>query len=83
CSVTCGKGIQKRLLTCAEKDVAGKYKELAPKRCHHVQKPAVQLERECNLAACPRLVTHTVTSSAQAGWYSSPWSQVGHSFKKG
>ncbi|XP_058878935.1 A disintegrin and metalloproteinase with thrombospondin motifs 16-like isoform X2 [Acipenser ruthenus] len=75
CSVTCGKGIQKRLLTCAEKDVAGKYKELAPKRCHHVQKPAVQLERECNLAACPRLVTHTVTSSARAGWYSSPWSQ--------
>ncbi|RXN02064.1 A disintegrin and metalloproteinase with thrombospondin motifs 16 [Acipenser ruthenus] len=75
CSVTCGKGIQKRLLNCAEKDVAGKYKQLAPKRCHHVQKPAVQLERECTLAACPRLVTHTVTSSARAGWYSSPWSQ--------
>ncbi|KAK1173419.1 A disintegrin and metalloproteinase with thrombospondin motifs 16-like [Acipenser oxyrinchus oxyrinchus] len=75
CSVTCGKGIQKRLLNCAEKDVAGKYKQLAPKRCHHVQKPVVQLERECTLAACPRLVTHTVTSSARAGWYSSPWSQ--------
>ncbi|MBN3299948.1 ATS16 metalloproteinase, partial [Amia calva] len=75
CSATCGKGIQRRFIKCAEKDTAGKYKELVPKKCHHVPKPTVELQRECALAACPNPVTHTIPSTARAGWYSSPWSQ--------
>ncbi|KAJ3597712.1 hypothetical protein NHX12_001229 [Muraenolepis orangiensis] len=53
CSVTCGRGSQTRFIKCAEKDTAGKYKELAAKKCHHVPKPAVELQRPCAQAACP------------------------------
>ncbi|CAL8248576.1 unnamed protein product [Lota lota] len=53
CSVTCGRGSQTRFIKCAEKDTAGKYRELAVKKCHHVTKPSVALQRPCILADCP------------------------------
>uniref|UniRef100_A0AAQ5XU35 ADAM metallopeptidase with thrombospondin type 1 motif, 16 n=1 Tax=Amphiprion ocellaris TaxID=80972 RepID=A0AAQ5XU35_AMPOC len=45
------------------KDTAGKYRELAAKKCHHVPKPTVELQKPCILAECP------------VRWHSSPWSQ--------
>ncbi|KAG2464767.1 ICE1 protein, partial [Polypterus senegalus] len=75
CSVTCGKGIQKRLLKCAEKDDEGKYKELAAKKCQHIPKPSLDLEKECDLPACPRPAAPQLPSSSLANWYTSPWSQ--------
>ncbi|XP_030639093.1 A disintegrin and metalloproteinase with thrombospondin motifs 16 [Chanos chanos] len=69
CSVTCGKGLQTRFIKCAEKDVVGKYRELAPKKCHHVPKPSVELQRACVLADCPSAIHQ------KADWYTSPWSQ--------
>uniref|UniRef100_A0A672HX59 ADAM metallopeptidase with thrombospondin type 1 motif, 16 n=1 Tax=Salarias fasciatus TaxID=181472 RepID=A0A672HX59_SALFA len=68
CSVTCGRGQQARFIKCAEKDAAGKYRELAAKKCHHVPKPMVELHRACTLAECPPPVQ-------VAEWFSSPWSQ--------
>ncbi|XP_072317058.1 A disintegrin and metalloproteinase with thrombospondin motifs 16 [Eucyclogobius newberryi] len=53
CSVTCGRGVQARFIKCAEKDTAGKYRELAAKKCQHVPKPTVDLQRACTLAECP------------------------------
>ncbi|KAK7887192.1 hypothetical protein WMY93_026813 [Mugilogobius chulae] len=53
CSVTCGHGVQARFIKCAEKDTAGKYRELAAKKCQHVPKPTVDLQRACLLAECP------------------------------
>lgn len=70
------------------KDTAGKYRELAAKKCHHVPKPIVELQRSCNLAECParttppvhRWATHHRTQPPQPlprpEWQSSPWSQV-------
>uniref|UniRef100_A0A8C4SLX1 ADAM metallopeptidase with thrombospondin type 1 motif, 16 n=1 Tax=Erpetoichthys calabaricus TaxID=27687 RepID=A0A8C4SLX1_ERPCA len=75
CSVTCGKGFQKRLLKCAEKDDEGKYKELAAKKCQHIPKPSIDLEKECDLSACPRPAAPQLPSSSLANWYTSPWSQ--------
>uniref|UniRef100_A0A3Q2WFH6 ADAM metallopeptidase with thrombospondin type 1 motif, 16 n=1 Tax=Haplochromis burtoni TaxID=8153 RepID=A0A3Q2WFH6_HAPBU len=70
CSVTCGRGYQARFIKCAEKDTAGKYRELAPKKCHHVPKPIVELQKPCILAECP--VPHP---PPRPEWRSSPWSQ--------
>uniref|UniRef100_A0A3Q3GUF0 ADAM metallopeptidase with thrombospondin type 1 motif, 16 n=1 Tax=Kryptolebias marmoratus TaxID=37003 RepID=A0A3Q3GUF0_KRYMA len=67
CSATCGRGYQARLIKCAEKDTAGKYRELAAKKCFHVPKPTVELQRPCILAECPTRPTPP--------WNSSPWSQ--------
>ncbi|XP_037641856.1 A disintegrin and metalloproteinase with thrombospondin motifs 16 [Sebastes umbrosus] len=53
CTVTCGRGSQARFIKCAEKDTAGKYRELAAKKCHHVPKPTVELQRPCILSECP------------------------------
>ncbi|XP_070768114.1 A disintegrin and metalloproteinase with thrombospondin motifs 16 [Enoplosus armatus] len=91
CSVTCGRGYQARFIKCAEKDTAGKYRELSAKKCHHVPKPAVELQRPCILAECPvrttppvhRWSTYHRTYPPQplpqppprAEWHSSPWSQ--------
>lgn len=36
-----------------KQDTAGKYRELAAKKCHHVPKPTVELQRSCTLAECP------------------------------
>ncbi|KAA0702890.1 A disintegrin and metalloproteinase with thrombospondin motifs 16 [Triplophysa tibetana] len=59
CSVSCGKGLQARVVKCAEKDVAGKYRELSPKKCQHVPKPSTELQRTCVLADCPILSPHS------------------------
>ncbi|XP_034409811.1 A disintegrin and metalloproteinase with thrombospondin motifs 16 [Cyclopterus lumpus] len=91
CSVTCGRGSQTRFIKCAEKDTAGKYRELAAKKCHHIPKPTVELQRPCILAECPVRTTppvhrwgmHHLTHPPQplppppprADWHSSPWSQ--------
>lgn len=72
CSVSCGKGLQLRVVKCTEKDVAGKYKELSPKKCQHVPKPSMELQRTCVMSDCPVLSPHS-----RADWYSSPWSQAG------
>lgn len=72
-------------------DTAGKYRELADKKCHHVPKPAVDLQRPCLLKECPVQTTpalhrwgtyrHTFPQPLPnpprpAEWISSPWSQV-------
>lgn len=72
-------------------DTAGKYRELADKKCHHVPKPAVELQRPCLLKECPVRTTPALHRwstyrhpfpqplphpSAAAEWSSSPWSQV-------
>ncbi|XP_067914831.1 A disintegrin and metalloproteinase with thrombospondin motifs 16 isoform X2 [Heterodontus francisci] len=75
CSVSCGKGIQKRHLKCANKDTSGKYKEFAYKRCNHLPRPNVELERACVLSACPKPPNARAFSNALASWYASPWSQ--------
>uniref|UniRef100_A0A4W3HNI1 ADAM metallopeptidase with thrombospondin type 1 motif 16 n=1 Tax=Callorhinchus milii TaxID=7868 RepID=A0A4W3HNI1_CALMI len=75
CSTSCGKGVQKRHLKCAVKDASGKYKDYAYKRCHHLPKPNIELERACILSACPRSSNDRVLSNALASWYASPWSQ--------
>ncbi|XDV39743.1 hypothetical protein PO909_008934 [Leuciscus waleckii] len=59
CSVSCGKGLQLRVVKCAEKDVAGKYRELSPKKCQNVPKPSTELQRTCVLPDCPVLSPHS------------------------
>ncbi|XP_020651241.3 A disintegrin and metalloproteinase with thrombospondin motifs 16 isoform X1 [Pogona vitticeps] len=73
CSVTCAKGVQRRTLNCAEKYVSGKYKELAPKKCSHLEKPNVELEKVCILNSCPRPPVYSPVN--QGSWFSSSWSQ--------
>ncbi|XP_039974144.1 A disintegrin and metalloproteinase with thrombospondin motifs 16 [Xiphias gladius] len=91
CSVTCGHGYQARFIKCAEKDTAGKYRELAAKKCHHVPKPTVELQRPCILAECPVRTTPPIHQWSplhrtyplqplpqpppRPEWHSSPWSQ--------
>ncbi|KAM8826381.1 A disintegrin and metalloproteinase with thrombospondin motifs 16 [Synchiropus picturatus] len=85
CSVTCGRGHQARFIKCAEKDTAGKYRELAPKKCHHISKPMVELQRTCDLAECPVRTTPAVhrwsthhrihSPPLRPEWRSSAWSQ--------
>lgn len=77
-------------------DTAGKYRELAAKKCHHVPKPTVELQRPCTVAECPIRTTPPVhrwstyhrtyppqplpQPPPQAEWHSSPWSQVSSLF---
>nr|XP_015804609.1 A disintegrin and metalloproteinase with thrombospondin motifs 16 isoform X1 [Nothobranchius furzeri] len=91
CSATCGRGYQARFIKCAEKDTAGKYRELAAKKCYHVPKPTVDLQRQCMLAECPTRTTPPVHRwrtpprsyppqplphpPPSPEWLSSPWSQ--------
>uniref|UniRef100_A0A7N8WW31 ADAM metallopeptidase with thrombospondin type 1 motif, 16 n=1 Tax=Mastacembelus armatus TaxID=205130 RepID=A0A7N8WW31_9TELE len=65
CSRKCGNGLKKRTV-----DTAGKYRELAAKKCHHVPKPTVNLHRPCTLAPCP-----VPQPLPRPEWQSSPWSQ--------
>ncbi|XP_025019242.1 A disintegrin and metalloproteinase with thrombospondin motifs 16 isoform X2 [Python bivittatus] len=74
CSVTCGKGIQRRTLNCAEKYLSGKYRELAPKKCAHLQKPNIEMEKVCILHPCYKHFVYL--SINQGSWFSSPWSQT-------
>ncbi|KAL2084879.1 hypothetical protein ACEWY4_020397 [Coilia grayii] len=69
CSVTCGVGVQKRQLKCAEKDVEGKYQELVAKRCQQAAQPSVELQRACVQSECPR------PAHISPSWYTAPWSQ--------
>ncbi|XP_055515067.1 A disintegrin and metalloproteinase with thrombospondin motifs 16-like [Leucoraja erinacea] len=75
CSVTCGKGIQKRHLKCADKDTSGKYKEFAYKRCNHLPRPNLELERACVVRVCPKPPNEIAFSNALTSWYASSWSQ--------
>uniref|UniRef100_A0A8C2C2V5 ADAM metallopeptidase with thrombospondin type 1 motif, 16 n=1 Tax=Cyprinus carpio TaxID=7962 RepID=A0A8C2C2V5_CYPCA len=70
CSVSCGKGLQLHVVKCAEKDTAGKYRELSAKKCQHVPKPSMELQRTCVLSDCPMASPHS-----RPDWYSSAWSQ--------
>lgn len=74
------------------KDTAGKYRELAAKKCYQIPKPTVELQRPCILAECPTRTTPPVHqwktphfsyqspplphTSLSSKWNSSPWSQV-------
>ncbi|KAK3571995.1 hypothetical protein QTP86_021348 [Hemibagrus guttatus] len=70
CSVTCGVGVQFRSLQCVEKDVTGKHRTLAEKKCQHTPKPSAELQRVCVQPDC--INTHR---SHTAQWYTSTWSQ--------
>ncbi|KAG8512356.1 A disintegrin and metalloproteinase with thrombospondin motifs 16, partial [Galemys pyrenaicus] len=73
CSVTCERGTQKRFLKCAEKSVSGKYRELASKKCAHLPRPHLELDRVCVQLPCPQLLVGV--GPQRATWLTSPWSQ--------
>uniref|UniRef100_A0A8C2VJE8 ADAM metallopeptidase with thrombospondin type 1 motif 16 n=2 Tax=Chinchilla lanigera TaxID=34839 RepID=A0A8C2VJE8_CHILA len=75
CSVTCGRGVQKRFLKCAEKYVSGKYRELASKKCSHLLQPDLELERTCAPFPCALRPLHAATGPPGSSWFASPWSQ--------
>ncbi|XP_073534603.1 A disintegrin and metalloproteinase with thrombospondin motifs 16 [Phyllobates terribilis] len=75
CSVTCGIGFQKRTLQCIEKHVSGKSRDVAAKKCLHLEKPNVELEKVCQQHDCPRYPFQPVIPHPRGAWYSSPWSQ--------
>ncbi|XP_061677121.1 A disintegrin and metalloproteinase with thrombospondin motifs 16 isoform X2 [Syngnathoides biaculeatus] len=89
CSVTCGRGYQARFIKCAEKNAAGKYRELAGKKCHHLPRPKVDLQQPCILAECLVRPTppvqrwnprhhhhhHPPVPLPRPEWHASPWSQ--------
>ncbi|XP_017565799.2 A disintegrin and metalloproteinase with thrombospondin motifs 16 isoform X1 [Pygocentrus nattereri] len=70
CSVTCGKGVQVRVLKCVEKDTVGKHRDLALKKCQHLPKPSAELQRACVQPDCP-----SIPRLHRPDWYNSPWSQ--------
>uniref|UniRef100_A0A3P9JVS4 ADAM metallopeptidase with thrombospondin type 1 motif 16 n=1 Tax=Oryzias latipes TaxID=8090 RepID=A0A3P9JVS4_ORYLA len=88
CSAKCGQGYQARFIKCAEKDTAGKYRELPAKKCHHVPKPTVDLQRPCIVAECRSHTTPAVHQwvtplrtypphplpHSPPEWQPSPWS---------
>lgn len=76
CSVTCERGTQKRFLRCAEKYASGKYRELPYKKCAHLLKPDLELERACTLLPCTRIPHYAATGPPRGSWFASPWSQV-------
>ncbi|XP_051693000.2 A disintegrin and metalloproteinase with thrombospondin motifs 16 isoform X1 [Oryctolagus cuniculus] len=75
CSTTCERGTQSRFLRCAEKYVSGKYRELASKKCLHLPRPQLQLERTCALLPCPRHPLYAAAGPPRGRWFASPWSQ--------
>ncbi|XP_055504807.1 A disintegrin and metalloproteinase with thrombospondin motifs 18 [Leucoraja erinacea] len=75
CSVSCGPGLQKRELKCSEKSVSGKYVPFPQRRCRHLPKAKVDLERACNMGACPNPPMNQILSNAAPAWYASPWQQ--------
>ena len=77
CSVTCERGTQKRFFKCAEKYVSGKYRELASKKCLHLPQPQLELQRACAPFPCPKRPAFAAAGPSRAGWFASPWSQVG------
>ncbi|XP_068090670.1 A disintegrin and metalloproteinase with thrombospondin motifs 16 isoform X2 [Hyperolius riggenbachi] len=75
CSTTCGLGVQSRTIHCTDKNVSGKYRNLAPKKCSHIEKPNVELKKICQIAECPRDPVYSMTGKPWGSWYASPWSQ--------
>ncbi|XP_067853626.1 A disintegrin and metalloproteinase with thrombospondin motifs 18 [Heptranchias perlo] len=75
CSVSCGPGLQKRELKCSEKSLSGKYLEFPQRRCRHLPKANVDLERVCNLGVCPKTSMDRILNNAASAWYASPWQQ--------
>ncbi|XP_076971227.1 A disintegrin and metalloproteinase with thrombospondin motifs 16 [Tamandua tetradactyla] len=75
CSVTCERGLQKRFLRCAEKYVSGKYRELASKKCSHLPRPSLELDRTCALIPCPKHPLYAAVGPPRSSWFASPWSQ--------
>ncbi|KAH0521513.1 A disintegrin and metalloproteinase with thrombospondin motifs 16 [Microtus ochrogaster] len=75
CSVTCERGTQQRVLRCAEKYVSGKYRELVSKKCLHLPKPDLELERACALFPCPKNLPYSAAGPQRGSWFASPWSQ--------
>ncbi|XP_006168966.1 A disintegrin and metalloproteinase with thrombospondin motifs 16 [Tupaia chinensis] len=75
CSATCDRGTQRRVLKCAEKYISGKYRELASKKCLHLPKPTLELDRACTLLPCPKRPLYAAAGPRKASWFSSPWSQ--------
>lgn len=75
--MTCERGTQKRFLKCAEKYVSGKYRELASKKCSHLPKPSLELERACAPFPCPKHPPFAAAGPSRGSWFASPWSQVG------
>lgn len=73
CSASCGAGIQKRELKCGEKSIHGKLITFPQRRCRNIKKPNINLEEACTKGACPSQTLYNMV----AGWYSSPWQQVG------
>ncbi|XP_062848685.1 A disintegrin and metalloproteinase with thrombospondin motifs 16 [Trichomycterus rosablanca] len=71
CSVTCGRGVQVRTLQCVEKNMEGKQKELAAKKCSHLPKPSTELQRVCVQPDC----INTLAPYYTPRWYTSSWSQ--------
>lgn len=78
CSVTCQRGTQQRVLRCAEKYISGKYRELATKKCLHLPKPDLELERACGLIPCPKHPPYAAAGPPRGSWFASPWSQVSY-----
>ncbi|XP_048403123.1 A disintegrin and metalloproteinase with thrombospondin motifs 18 isoform X2 [Stegostoma tigrinum] len=75
CSVSCGLGLQKRELRCSEKIQSGKHVEFPQRRCRHLPKANVELERACNLGDCPKRSMDQIPNHAGSAWYASPWQQ--------
>jgi len=52
CSVTCGRGVQKRELKCSFKGRNGRYRTVPARKCKRSRRPSVSLHKTCAFAAC-------------------------------
>uniref|UniRef100_A0A8C5PXP1 ADAM metallopeptidase with thrombospondin type 1 motif 16 n=1 Tax=Leptobrachium leishanense TaxID=445787 RepID=A0A8C5PXP1_9ANUR len=75
CSTTCGSGMQKRTFKCVEKYASGKTRDLAPKKCSHLDKPNMEVEKACLQGDCPRYPYYPLFNHPRGSWYTSPWSE--------
>ncbi|XP_036400105.1 A disintegrin and metalloproteinase with thrombospondin motifs 18 [Megalops cyprinoides] len=77
CSSSCGPGLQKRELRCAERSPRGEYTDFPLRRCRNLPKPALELQRACSKGSCPqpRPALGRSDSAGVVGWYTSPWQQ--------
>ncbi|XP_061101201.1 A disintegrin and metalloproteinase with thrombospondin motifs 18-like [Conger conger] len=77
CSVSCGRGTQRRELRCGERSPGGGYTDLPQRRCRNLAKPALELQQACGGGVCPlpRPAARRSPGTAPPGWYTSPWQQ--------